>query len=63
MTYAGLAVHESKFEVVASEIRRVFRSVRWPRPVRLNPHAVPEERRNYACQHGASVKSRESGGR
>eukprot|EP00974_Lingulodinium_polyedra_P057278 5511159-Lingulodinium_polyedra.AAC.1 len=63
MKYAGLAVRESKFEVVASEIRRVLRRVRWPRPVRLRPHDVPEERRNYACQRGASVKSRGSGGR
>eukprot|EP00974_Lingulodinium_polyedra_P071896 6957602-Lingulodinium_polyedra.AAC.1 len=41
----------------------MLRGVRWPRPVRLNPDEVPEERRNYACAHGASIRSRQFGGR
>eukprot|EP00974_Lingulodinium_polyedra_P081323 7877280-Lingulodinium_polyedra.AAC.1 len=41
----------------------MLRGVRWPRPVRLDPKEVPEERRNYACVHGASIRSRQFGAR
>eukprot|EP00974_Lingulodinium_polyedra_P064522 6233863-Lingulodinium_polyedra.AAC.1 len=63
MKYAGIKAHESKLGTIATEVRRMLRGVRWPRPVRLDPDEVPEERRNYACVHGASIRSRQFGAR
>eukprot|EP00974_Lingulodinium_polyedra_P022412 2163128-Lingulodinium_polyedra.AAC.1 len=62
-TFLGIDIHDSNLGVVEREVRRICRSIRWPRPIRFDPASVPEERQNYACQHGASIRARETGGR
>eukprot|EP00974_Lingulodinium_polyedra_P038902 3727193-Lingulodinium_polyedra.AAC.1 len=53
-TWFGVNVHSDNLTQVEKEVKRICKSIRWPRPIRLDPQLVPEERRNYACQHGAS---------